>query len=429
MVFDKAKTLHAAERYLEMGKIPAAIKEYCKIVEGEPDDFTTLNILGDLQVRVGNHQAAISCFRRIGDHYREQDFALKAIAMFRKIDRLNPNDIEIANSLADLYAQQDLVVEARAHYLVVANAHAKSGATQAGLEVLAKIADLDPQNTEVRIKLAEGYFKEGMTTEAAAAFTDAGQSLLARGALDEALDAFSRSLDIKPGDYATLKGLLAAHATRGTADEAAEIIARASGQNPDDLELLAMLAGAYVQAEDANRADAATVALIEKQSSAYLRLIEVARLYLRLDQVDAAVGVVARISEQMLAEREEHQLLELLNEFLTCDAYNVQALRLLVRAHWWQRDADNLKASLERMAEAAEAAGVIDEERYALTQLARLAPENTAYAERLHELGGATDEAAAEVLPEFEPMAAGQTEAATEPVAHDFAIEPESSSP
>ena len=429
MAFDKVKTLRAAERSLEMGKIPAAIKEYCKIVESEPDDFTTLNILGDLHVRVGNHEAAISCFRRIADHYREQDFALKAIAMFRKIDRLRPSDVEIANSLADLYAQQDLVVEARAHYLVVANAHAKSGATQAGLDVLAKIADLDPQNTDVRIKLAEGYLKEGMRNEAAAAFSDAGQSLLARGALDESLDAFSRSLELKPGDYVTLNGLLAAHSTRGTADEAAEIIARASSENPDDLKLLAMLAGAYVQAEDAAQADAATAALIEKDPSAYLRLIDVAHLYLGLDQVDAAVAVVARISEQMLAEHEEQQLLELLNEFLTCDADNVQALRLLVRAHWWQRDVDNLKASLERMAEAAEAAGVIDEERYALTQLTRLAPEHTAYADRLQELGGATEEAAAEVLPEFEPMAAGQIETTTEPEAQDFAIEAESSSP
>lgn len=429
MAFDKVKTLRAAERALEMGKIPAAIKEYCKIVEGEPDDFTTLNILGDLHVRVGNHEAAISCFRRIADHYREQDFALKAIAMFRKIDRLRPSDVEIANSLADLYAQQDLVVEARAHYLVVANAHAKSGATQAGLDVLAKIADLDPQNTDVRIKLAEGYLKEGMRNEAATAFSDAGQSLLARGALDESLNAFSRSLDIKPGDYVTLNGLLAAHSSRGTADEAVEIIARASSENPDDLKLLSMLAGAYVQAEDAVQADAATVALIEKDSSAYLRLVDVARLYLGLDQVDAAVAVIARISEQMLAEHEEQQLLELLNECLTCDADNVQALRLLVRAHWWQRDVDNLKASLERMAEAAEAAGVVDEERYALTQLTRLAPEHTAYADRLQELGGATEEAAAEVLPDFEPTVEGHTETTTEPVAHDFAIEPELSSP
>src|SRR5260370_42279872 len=193
MAFDKVKPLRAAERYLELGKIPAAIKEYCKIVEDEPDDFTTVNMLGDLYVRVGNERSAILCFRRIAEHYREQEFALKAIAMFRKIDRLQPNDKEIATSLAELYADQGLVVEARAHYLVVAGAHSKAGATQAGLEVLSKIADLDPQNTDVRIKLAEGYSKEGMTRKAAACFTIAGQNLSARGALDEALELFSKS--------------------------------------------------------------------------------------------------------------------------------------------------------------------------------------------------------------------------------------------
>ncbi len=153
MAFDKVKTLRAAEKNLELGKIPAAVKEYCKIVEDDPNDFTTLNMLGDLYVRVSNQPAAVACFRRIADHYRDQDFALKAIAMFKKIDRLQPHDTEISTHLADLYAQQDLVVEARAHYLAVANAHNKAGATQAGLEVLRKIADLDSQNTDLRLRL------------------------------------------------------------------------------------------------------------------------------------------------------------------------------------------------------------------------------------------------------------------------------------
>src|ERR1043165_9790061 len=172
MPFDKEKTRRAAEKYREMGKIPAAVKEYCQLVENDPGDFTTLNILGDLYVRVGNKEAAVSCFRRIADHYCAQEFALKAIAMFKKIDRLQPNDLEIATNLANLYAQQDLVVEARTHYFVIANAHAKAGDVQAGLEVLRKIADIDPQNTEVRIKLGEGFAKEGFTKEAAASLVN-----------------------------------------------------------------------------------------------------------------------------------------------------------------------------------------------------------------------------------------------------------------
>ena len=400
MPFDKEKTLRAAEKYLEMGKIPAAVKEYCQLVENEPNDFTTLNILGDLHVRVGNREAAVLCFRRIADHYRDQEFALKAIAMFKKIDRLQPNDLEIATNLADLYAQQDLVVEARAHYLVVADAHAKSGDRQAGLEVLRKIADVDPQNTEVRIKLADGYLKEGMPREASASFTEAGHTMLSRNAVDEAVELFAKAVEGVPTDYDALSGLLAAHTARGTADEAAEIIAAAVADHPDDVELLSLLASAHLEAEHAERAEEAIRGLADKDSSAYERLLDVARLYLREDKVADAVRVVQSISEQMLAERNNQQLLDVVNELLASDADNVQALRILVRIYWWQRDVDNLKASLEQLAEAAQAAALVPDERYALTQLTRLVPEEPRYAERLSELGGAEEEAAAEVLPD-----------------------------
>ena len=402
MPFDKEKTLRAAEKYLEMGKIPAAVKEYCQLVENEPNDFTTLNILGDLYVRVGNRAAAVSCFRRIADHYRDQEFALKAIAMFKKIDRLQPNDLEIATSLADLYAQQDLVVEARSHYLVVADAHAKSGDTQGGLEVLRKIADVDPQNTEVRIKLANGYLKEGMSREAAASFCEAGHTMLARNVVDEAVELFAKAVDVAPTDYDALSGLLAAHTARGTAFEAAEIIAGTVADHPDDVELLSVLASAHLEAEDAERAEEAIRGLVDKDSSACARLLDVARLYLHEDKVADAVRVVQSISEQMLAERNDQQLLEVVNELLASDADNVQALRILVRIYWWQRDVENLKASLEQLAEAAQAAALVRDERYALTQLTRLVPDEQRYAERLSELSGAEEEAVAEVLPELD---------------------------
>jgi tetratricopeptide (TPR) repeat protein len=416
MAFDKVKTLRTAEKYLELGKIAPAIKEYCQIVAVDPDDFTTLNMLGDLYTRVGNPSEAVSCFRRIAEHYQEQGFGLKAIAMYRKIDRLQPNNIEIATNLADLYAQQDLIVEARAHYLAVVEAHNRSGATQNALEILRTIADLDPQNTHIRTKLAEGYLREGLKTEAAACFTEAGQTLVARGAVDEALEAFAKASEINPADYATLKGLLAAHSTRGTADEAAEIIEQAARANPEDSELLSLLASAYVEAEEPNQAERVTALLVAREPGSYLRFVEIARLYLRHDKTAEAVRVVTNITEQMLAEREHEQLLGLIEELLTGDSDNVQALRLLVRAHWWLRDMDNLKAALERLAEAAEAAGLDQDERYALTQLTRLIPGQEQYLERLNQLGGAEEAAFHEALPEFEaasepaPLTATPTE-------------------
>ena len=401
MAFDKAKTLRVAEKFLEMGKISAAIKEYCQIVAVDADDFTTLNMLGDLYTRVGNTSEAITCFRRIAEHYREQGFGLKAIAMYKKIDRLQPHDIDVATHLADLYAQQDLIVEARTHYLAIVEAHHRAGSAQSALEVLRKVADLDPQNTQIRTKLADGYLNLGLKKEGAACFAEAGQILVARGAFDDALLAFDKALTVKPADYVTLKGMLAAHIARRTADEAAEVIEEALKTFPDDCELFALLATAYLEADDPEQAERVTALLVTREPSAYLRFMEIARSYLRCDKIAEAVAVVARISEQMLAEREQEQLMRLLNELLARDADNVQALRLVVRAHWWLRDMENLKMALERLADAAQAAGLDADERYALTQLTRIEPSHEAYLSRLNELGGAEEEAAGEALPEF----------------------------
>src|SRR6266567_739590 len=130
MAFEKAKVLKAAEKFLSQGKINAAIKEYRQIVENDEDDLTALNMLGDLCVRAGEKNEAISCFLRIAEHYRDQEFTLKAIAMYKKIERLKSRDPEIAKELGALYATQGLVVDARAQYLVVADAYTRAGETK-----------------------------------------------------------------------------------------------------------------------------------------------------------------------------------------------------------------------------------------------------------------------------------------------------------
>lgn len=402
MLFEKAKVVRAAEKFLAQGKIPAAIKEYEQLVANDHDDLTALNMLGDLYVRVGNKKEAIACFLRIAEHFAAQDFNLKAIAMFRKIERLQPRDPEIAEKLAHLYSVQGLVVDARAQYLIVAEAYSKAGESRKGLEVLRKIADLDPENTDIRIKLADGYLKAGLTSEAAGAFVVAGEHLLTNGASDAAVDAYVRALEINPQDHSILSGMLSAHIARGTADEAAEILERAVADNPGETPLHDLLARAYVAAEDAARAEHATAELVTRDPANYLRFVEVVHLYLKAGNLDAAVDVVGRILEPMLGARQEVPLLELVNETLARDPEHVGGLRLLVRILWWQRDMEKLRGALERLLEAAQAAEMLEDERYALTQLTRLAPDQSQYFDRLRELGGPTEPASSETPSDFQ---------------------------
>jgi tetratricopeptide (TPR) repeat protein len=406
MAFEKAKVLKAAEKFLAQGKISAAIKEYRQIVENDSDDLTTLNMLGDLYVRAGKKDEAISCFQRIADHYSEQEFNLKAIAMYKKVDRLKPRDPEIANKLAGLYASQGLVVDARAQYLIVAEAYTRAGHSKRSLDILHKIADLDPQNTDIRLKLADGYLKEGMRQQAAEAFIEAATRFSVMGAFENAIESYTKALELGTSANAALRGMLEAHIALGTADEAAEILERAVAEKSDDVELITMLTSACLEAEDAKGAERATAMLMAQDPSNYPRMVEVAALYLKLGEIADTTRILAGIIEQMLAGREEKRLLEIVNEVLARNPESVEALRLLVRINWWQRDMEALRVALERLAESAEASGLEEEERYALTQLVRLAPDEQKYLDRLDALGGLQEDAADEpALPQENSLA------------------------
>ncbi len=435
MAFDKAKVLKAAEKFLSQGKINSAIKEYRQIVDNDADDLTTLNMLGDLYVRSGKKEEAVSCFERIAEHYGAQEFHLKAIAMYKKIERIRTRDPIIALKLAELYAAQGLVHDARSQYLVVADHYTRTGDNKRALDILHKIADLDPNNTEIRLKLADGYIKENMRHEAAAAFVQAANRFHQTGVQDKALEAYNNALQLVRDDREALRGMLETHIVRGTADEAAEVLERIVEGREDDNELVSMLARAYLEAEDAKGAERATSMLMAQDSSNYPQFLPVTRLYLKAGEVDETIRILSTIIERMLAGREERELLELVNQVLDRNPDHVAALRMLVRIHWWQRDMDALRSSLERLAESAEASELVDEERYALTQLVRLAPDEQRYLDRLNLLGGLQEDtedlsAPAETIetevpqfdsdvPEFETFAVVEEQERITPVAVD----------
>src|SRR5919107_3285035 len=388
MGFDKAKSVRAAEKYLSSGKIPAAIQEYERIVGFDPTDFNALNTLGDLYARVENKADAVACFRRVAEHYREQGFTLKAVAMLKKLTRFGGADDKTALSLAALYEQQGLMVEARQQYMIAADVFARSGDTQQALEVLRRIADLDPSNTQIRLRLAEGYSAEDMPELAAEAYTEAGARLSARREFEQALAAFTKALAFTPSSHPALHGLLAPHTALGTADEAAEVLDQVVRERPGDIEARAMLARAYVEAEDAPRAESATQELVSRDHSSFPLYFDVARLYLNQGASDDAARVLGWVAEPALAGKQEPALTELLQEVLARNPEQMDAHRTLVRACESARDDARLASALERLAEAAEVTGEVDEERRALTRLLQLAPAESRFAERLEEIGG-----------------------------------------
>ena len=104
MAVQRDKVIASAEKLVAKGKIEPAIKEYERLLEDNPNDVNTLNRIGDLWVRINRNDEAVKTFGKIAEHYARDGFFLKAIAIFKKINRLDPSKLDIYAKLAELYA-------------------------------------------------------------------------------------------------------------------------------------------------------------------------------------------------------------------------------------------------------------------------------------------------------------------------------------
>src|SRR5881397_1855037 len=106
MALNRAKAMEAADKLVRQGKLEEAIRHYHALAEDNPRDVNTINRIGDLYVRLRKPKEAIRQFTRIADFYAGDGFHLKAIAMCKKITKLEPSHVEANERLADMYATQ-----------------------------------------------------------------------------------------------------------------------------------------------------------------------------------------------------------------------------------------------------------------------------------------------------------------------------------
>jgi tetratricopeptide (TPR) repeat protein len=376
MSFDKIKAMRSAERYLSQGKIRAAIGEYKQIVEHDPKDFSTLNILGDLYTKNAEKGEAVACFKRVAEYYGKQGFAQKAIAVYNKISRLQPNSAEVSAKLAELHQMKGSVAEARSHYVMLAEQYERTGKKTEALAIWKQIAELDPKNTEVYLKIAESYLKEEQVGEAAQAFIAAAERLSAQGKYEDALKIFARALEIKQNDLKALNGYVKAQISLGDTDEAAKTLEQILEKQPSNRDVLFLLIDCYLDTNNPQGAETAVIKLVEQEPANYPKFLELVGAYLRAGDLSSAARILSISSEHLL----------------------------VVRYYGWQRDENELRQALERLAEGARLAESIEDERYALSQLVMIVPHEAGYASRLQEINSQYDFSNSS----FEPSILGQ---------------------
>ena len=239
----------SAEKSLAKGKVDSALKDYQKVLEEIPGDVNILNKVGDLLTRLNRNEEAIPYFTKIAEHFARDGFFLRGIAIYKKINRLDPSRLDVYERLAELYAKQGLTTEAKSQYQVLADYHAKNDNPVAAIGIYQKMAQTDPSNIQLHVKLADLYSQARRKIDALKEYAVVAGLLRERGALDESIQVYEKALQMSPDNAEILRAFVPILLESGRAHDARVALRRALETTPRSVPLFLLSAEAALARE------------------------------------------------------------------------------------------------------------------------------------------------------------------------------------
>src|SRR5579859_7661508 len=383
MAVQRDKIIANAEKLVAKGKIEPAIKEYEHLLDESPNDVNTLNRIGDLWVRINRTDEAVKTFGRIADHYAKDGFFLKAIAIYKKINKLDPSKLDVYAKLADLYAKQGLAMEAKSQYQVLADYYIKHGDPGNALMIYKKIAELDPSAINVHVKLADLHSQAGQTGEALKEYDRVGRMLLKRGMLEEAVQVFKKALKIDAKNVDLVESLVTALIEAKDFNNAQQIVETALESNKNNPKLLATWARILIAKGDINSAKSALENALKADPNEPATREVLAELYLKQNNLDKALEMINFVVDRALSKGDRPTAVDSLNRILRADASHIPTLERLVATYTRLNEETNILASMNTLAEAHIAKGRYQQASAVLEKLIQREPQNAQHRNKL----------------------------------------------
>lgn len=384
---NREKILKGAEKLVQKGKIDPAIREYEKLLKLNPNDVNTINRIGDLYIRVGQVDRAVELYERIASSFAADGFVNKAIAIFKKINRLAPDRVEVFEQLADLYIQQGLVVEAKDQFNVLADWYLKNDDLDNAIQIQRKLVQIDPENHMGHLRLADFLFRKGSGDEAIEVYQRLGTMLLDRGKVDEAERLYRHAIDQDPptGDF--LLPVCEALVDSGNLTVAREFLIEAQKRSPENTAIAVLDLRVALAAGESKVAAERAQALLQSHSGdaevAYLA----GRAYLGVGDAEQGRELLLPIANSKLDGGNRAGAEEIFKWLAKALPSDRDVLKLGIRALSPTEDKEMVFTLKAALADSYFQQGESDDARRVYADLINEDPSNKLFRDRMRDLG------------------------------------------
>ncbi len=346
---DLDKLYEKADKYLQKQKFEAALETYQEILRLDPNDEEALINLGDLSAKINRMQDALRYEALLADFYVKRSDNPKAIATYRKVLKLAPQDVVTLMKLGTLLEKSQKTAEALDAYREALGIFRKGAVVTQMLECLSRIVRLDPNNLQEHLELAElagraRQVKVAMPTLRRAAF-------LARKAGDESLweKLVDQAHALDPTDESASIASAELNLRRANYAETAKLVEPILVKRPDDLEVVELACRGLLGVGDFARAQPLCWKLYRAKPERLDLVMKVMEGLISSGAVQQVLRLSNELKDMLSRQGKRAEFVKLMEKVYETDESNLEVLDTLSNLYNETNNEDGLRRSLSRL--------------------------------------------------------------------------------
>jgi tetratricopeptide (TPR) repeat protein len=373
---DKAKILELAERQVKAGRTEEAIAEYKKLLSCDAPDLSINNIIGDLYVQLGRIAEAVRAFQAVAGHYESRSYFSQALAIYKKISKIDPENVIMIVRLGDLLISQGFTAEARREYLKAEQKLRREKRAKELIFLYDKLIKLERDNISYKLTLAEFLRQEGFIDDAVARLNDAAEIHLSRNELGEAERIVEQARLIKAGDQRTMTNLVEILKKSSRRKVALQIIGEILEKDQDNVHFQTLLGSLYLEERDLAKAEEIFSHLVVVHPTETRARIKLGKVYALQDKAEKAYELLDPLIAGMLKKQKDDQAIGLLGIVLGAEHVCLPALEKLAAIYKAKNHKSYLEVVNRVLLDEARAKGLTEKMFVALAELLELRPRD-----------------------------------------------------
>ena len=372
----RGKTRELAEKYVKKGKLTEAISEYKKLLTGDTQEVNVRNIIGNLYLKMNQKRRALDELAQVARHYEERGLYSQAMAVYKKISKLNPKDTEAAMKLGDLYSRQGFPSEAKAEYVKVGKDLMRDNQTKRAIFLYEKLKKIDKKDPEAGLALADLYTREGLTDQAVDELNEAAEIKIRGNDLKHARELLNRAKKLKADHPRTLSNLVDLLKREDEKKEALSLIDDILKKDKDNVKALRQMGNLYFDDQNLEKAEEIFSKIISLRPKDVKAKVKLGQINILRDNLDQAFELYEPMVDNFIQQQNVEKAIGLLGLIISSKKAHLPTLEGLASIYKSNNQAKNLEIVYRVILEEYHKKDLRKESLPVLSELVRLCPKD-----------------------------------------------------